>query len=158
MRCAPLGNSRGLKMNWSSSDSWDPAVRCIFTGNLTRVKEDFPLVRFLLLSHSVRGDIANSGNVKKVEHSSDSVYPREILCTLVRFCVPSSVSLFQAETWKIIKAGFPAITYVLHFPQVFFLCSWYVLSPVIKVCFSCVHALTSPSLVFLIIEHVRYLK
>ena len=35
---------------------------------------------------------------------------RQILCTLVRFCVPSSVSLFQAETWKIIKAGFPKKT------------------------------------------------
>ena len=76
---------------------------------MKRVKEDSPLVRFLLLSHSVRGDIANSGNVKKVEHVSDSVYPREIHCTLVRFCVPSSDSLFQPdprEMSKIIKPGF----------------------------------------------------
>ena len=80
MRCAALGNWRGL--------------------------------RFLLLSHSVRGDIANSGNVKTVEHSSDSVYPREILCTLVRFCVPSSDSLFQPdprEMSKMIKPGFPRV-------------------------------------------------
>ena len=33
-------------MNWPSSDSWDPAVRCIFTGKLTRFKNKLALVRF----------------------------------------------------------------------------------------------------------------
>ena len=46
VRCAPLGSSRGLKMNWSSSDSWEPAVRCIFTGKLRRVRNKLALVRF----------------------------------------------------------------------------------------------------------------
>ena len=69
-------------------------IRCLVWLVLTIVSATLALalalgnwrgLRFLLLSHSVTADIANSGNVKKVEHSSDSVYPRQILCTLVSF-------------------------------------------------------------------------